>query len=84
MLESEGTREAAINVAEGRKQSQILASEGEKAEQINKAAGGYTKEMNCFFLLRFLCNQALKTLFYGVPAAVLFSAVAVQITKNYS
>ena len=39
VLESEGTRESAINVAEGRKQAQILASEGEKAEQINKAAG---------------------------------------------
>lgn len=39
VLESEGTREAAINVAEGRKRAQILASEGEKAEQINKAAG---------------------------------------------
>lgn len=41
VLESEGTRESAINVAEGRKQAQILASEGEKAEQINKAAGGF-------------------------------------------
>uniref|UniRef100_A0A8C7WPB7 Stomatin-like protein 2, mitochondrial n=1 Tax=Oryzias sinensis TaxID=183150 RepID=A0A8C7WPB7_9TELE len=39
VLESEGSREAAINVAEGRKRAQILASEGEKAEQINKAAG---------------------------------------------
>uniref|UniRef100_A0A3B5LD77 Band 7 domain-containing protein n=1 Tax=Xiphophorus couchianus TaxID=32473 RepID=A0A3B5LD77_9TELE len=39
VLESEGTRESAINVAEGRKQAQILASEGEKAEHINKAAG---------------------------------------------
>lgn len=39
VLESEGTRESAINVAEGRKQAQILASEGQKAEQINKAAG---------------------------------------------
>uniref|UniRef100_UPI003AAF04DC stomatin-like protein 2, mitochondrial n=1 Tax=Centroberyx gerrardi TaxID=166262 RepID=UPI003AAF04DC len=39
VLESEGTRESAINVAEGRKQAQILASEGEKAEQINKATG---------------------------------------------
>ncbi|XP_061837059.2 stomatin-like protein 2, mitochondrial [Nerophis lumbriciformis] len=39
VLESEGTRESAINVAEGRKQAQILASEGEKAERINKAAG---------------------------------------------
>ncbi|KAJ3605724.1 hypothetical protein NHX12_027768 [Muraenolepis orangiensis] len=38
-MQSEGQREAAINVAEGCKQSQILASEGEKAEQINQAAG---------------------------------------------
>lgn len=39
VLESEGTRESAINVAEGEKQSQILASEAERAEQINQAAG---------------------------------------------
>ncbi|XP_053170350.1 stomatin-like protein 2, mitochondrial [Scomber japonicus] len=39
VLESEGTRESAINIAEGYKQAQILASEGEKAEKINKAAG---------------------------------------------
>lgn len=39
VLESQGTRESAINVAEGRKQAQILASEAQKAEQINKAAG---------------------------------------------
>ncbi|XP_031147963.1 stomatin-like protein 2, mitochondrial [Sander lucioperca] len=39
VLESEGTREAGINIAEGHKQAQILASEGEKAELINKAAG---------------------------------------------
>nr|KAF6487694.1 stomatin like 2 [Rousettus aegyptiacus] len=39
VLESEGTRESAINVAEGKKQAQILASEAEKAEQINQAAG---------------------------------------------
>ena len=39
VLESEGTWELAINVAEGQKQVQILASEAEKAEQINKAAG---------------------------------------------
>lgn len=39
VLESEGTRESAINVAEGQKQAQILASEGERAERINKAAG---------------------------------------------
>ncbi|PKY43047.1 hypothetical protein RhiirA4_434384 [Rhizophagus irregularis] len=39
ILESEGQRQAAINVAEGNKQSVILASEAEKSEQINKASG---------------------------------------------
>lgn len=39
ILESEGSRQSAINVAEGQKQAQILASEGEKMEKINKAQG---------------------------------------------
>ncbi|KAF9437488.1 hypothetical protein BGZ76_000482 [Entomortierella beljakovae] len=39
ILDSEGSRQAAINVAEGVKQSTILQSEADKAEQINKAAG---------------------------------------------
>lgn len=39
ILESEGVREADINVAEGKRQSRILASEAERQEQINKASG---------------------------------------------
>lgn len=39
ILDSEGQRQSAINIAEGRKQSVILASEALKAEQINAAAG---------------------------------------------
>lgn len=39
ILESEGSRQSAINVAEGQKQSRILASEGLKAEKINQAVG---------------------------------------------
>lgn len=39
ILESEGQRQSAINVAEGRKQSVILASEALKSEQINTATG---------------------------------------------
>ncbi|KAF2813295.1 uncharacterized protein BDZ99DRAFT_382030 [Mytilinidion resinicola] len=39
ILESEGQRQSAINIAEGRKQSVILASEALKAEQINMANG---------------------------------------------
>uniref|UniRef100_A0A1B0CTZ9 Band 7 domain-containing protein n=2 Tax=Lutzomyia longipalpis TaxID=7200 RepID=A0A1B0CTZ9_LUTLO len=39
ILESEGVREADINVAEGKRQSRILASEAERMETINKANG---------------------------------------------
>ncbi|XP_042879882.1 stomatin-like protein 2, mitochondrial [Penaeus japonicus] len=39
ILESEGVREAEINVAEGKRQARILASEAEKIEQINAAEG---------------------------------------------
>ena len=39
ILESEGDREAAINVAEGRKQAAILSSEGQKLQRINEATG---------------------------------------------
>ncbi|KAI5780422.1 hypothetical protein EDC01DRAFT_668060 [Geopyxis carbonaria] len=39
ILDSEGHRQSAINIAEGKKTSVILASEGKKAEQINSAEG---------------------------------------------
>lgn len=41
ILESEGARQSAINVAEGEKQSRILSSEGVCQEQINRASGEY-------------------------------------------
>merc|ERR1712012_156466 len=39
VLESEGIREADINVAEGKKRARILNSEAVKAEQVNQAQG---------------------------------------------
>lgn len=39
ILESEGIREADINVAEGQKRSKILASEAFKTEKVNEALG---------------------------------------------
>ncbi|EPS32110.1 hypothetical protein PDE_07069 [Penicillium oxalicum 114-2] len=39
ILDSEGQRQSAINIAEGRKQSVILASEALRSEQINRASG---------------------------------------------
>lgn len=42
ILESEGIREADINVAEGKRRARILGSEAERQEQINKASGEAT------------------------------------------
>ncbi|CAK9803246.1 Stomatin-like protein 2, mitochondrial [Anthophora quadrimaculata] len=42
VLESEGIREAEINIAEGKRSAQILASEAAKQEEINKATGTAT------------------------------------------
>lgn len=39
ILESEGKRDAAINVAEGQKRAKILASEAEQQERVNLAKG---------------------------------------------
>lgn len=39
ILESEGVREAEINVAEGKRRARILASEADKIEKINAAEG---------------------------------------------
>lgn len=39
ILDSEGQRQSAINIAEGRKQSVILASEALREEQVNRANG---------------------------------------------
>ena len=39
ILESEGDRDAAVNVAEGKKQAAILQSEGIRLQRINEAQG---------------------------------------------
>ncbi|KAL4942289.1 hypothetical protein BDV06DRAFT_192485 [Aspergillus oleicola] len=39
ILDSEGQRQSAINIAEGRKQSVILASEADRVERVNRANG---------------------------------------------
>lgn len=38
-VQSQGMREAEINVAEGKKKARILTSEAYKAEQMNQAQG---------------------------------------------
>uniref|UniRef100_A0A8C2LVB1 Stomatin-like protein 2, mitochondrial n=1 Tax=Cricetulus griseus TaxID=10029 RepID=A0A8C2LVB1_CRIGR len=70
VLESEGTRESAINVAEGKKQAQILASEAEKAEQINQAFGTELLQNILMALFLSLSPQAM-----GVYGALTKAAV---------
>lgn len=59
MLESEGAREAEINIAEGKKQSRILASEATKAETINQAAGQLLTDDEFLFILLRLQQQRI-------------------------
>lgn len=49
ILESEGKREAAINIAEGEKKARILASEASMQEKINEAHGrvSWTLLLSC-------------------------------------
>ncbi|XP_048360439.1 stomatin-like protein 2, mitochondrial isoform X2 [Sphaerodactylus townsendi] len=76
VLESEGTRESAINVAEGQKQAQILASEGEKAERINKAAEWQRSRL-------FVCGRAVRERFLQAGKRRQHSALALQHGRRH-
>ncbi|KAM4810232.1 stomatin-like protein 2, mitochondrial [Rhinophrynus dorsalis] len=79
VLESEGTRESAINVAEGQKQAQILASEGERAEQINKAAG----EANAIMARAKARGEAIRVLAEALAKQDGNSAASLTIAEQY-
>lgn len=52
ILESEGIREAEINVAEGKKQARILSSEANLTEQVNEAKG-FSNDFFCQIFNKF-------------------------------
>ncbi|NXJ33079.1 STML2 protein, partial [Ciconia maguari] len=79
VLESEGTRESAINVAEGRKQAQILASEAEKAEQINKAAG----EANAMLVKARAKAEAIQLLAAALAQQHGSAAASLSVAEQY-
>lgn len=81
ILDSEGQRQSAINIAEGKKQSVILASEALKAENINRAAGEAEA-----ILLRARATAAgidaiAKSIAAGEDAAQ--SAVSLSVAEKY-
>ncbi|XP_027638791.1 stomatin-like protein 2, mitochondrial isoform X2 [Falco biarmicus] len=79
VLESEGTRESAINVAEGQKQAQILASEAEKAEQINKAAG----EANAMLVRARAKAEAIQLLAAALAQQHGSAAASLSVAEQY-
>ncbi|XP_077202728.1 stomatin-like protein 2, mitochondrial [Paroedura picta] len=79
VLESEGTRESAINVAEGQKQAQILASEGEKAERINKAAG----EANALLVKAQAKSEAIRLLAAALAQQNGNAAASLSVAEQY-
>ncbi|NXX15832.1 STML2 protein, partial [Podargus strigoides] len=80
VLESEGTRESAINVAEGQKQAQILASEAEKAEQINKAAG---REANAVLVKAKAKAEAIQLLAAALAQQHGSAAASLSVAEQY-
>ncbi|NXA42031.1 STML2 protein, partial [Eudromia elegans] len=80
VLESEGTRESAINVAEGQKQAQILASEAQKAEQINKAAG---REANAVLVRARAKAEAIQLLAAALAQQHGSAAASLSVAEQY-
>ncbi|NWH81258.1 STML2 protein, partial [Piaya cayana] len=80
VLESEGTRESAINVAEGQKQAQILASEAEKTEQINKAAG---REANAMLVKARAKAEAIQLLAAALAQQHGSAAASLSVAEQY-
>jgi regulator of protease activity HflC (stomatin/prohibitin superfamily) len=81
ILESEGQRQSAINIAEGRKQSVILASEALKAEQINTASGEAEAILLKAKATAAGINAVAKSLAEGKQAAQ--GAVSLSVAEKY-
>ncbi|KAI8986399.1 hypothetical protein BDB01DRAFT_785505 [Pilobolus umbonatus] len=79
ILESEGARQAAINVAEGRKQATILASEAERAEKINMAAG----EAEAIKLRAHASAEGIQKVAHAISAQHGNDAVSMTVAEKY-
>lgn len=81
ILESEGQRQSAINIAEGRKQSVILASEAMRAEQINRAGG----EAEAILLRAEATSRGIDAVARAIEAGKdhAHSAVSLSVAEKY-
>jgi regulator of protease activity HflC (stomatin/prohibitin superfamily) len=79
ILESEGQRQSAINIAEGQKQSTILASEAIRAENINRASG----EAEAILLRARATAEGLKVVANSIQSEGGQAAVGMGIAEKY-
>ncbi|EFX05945.1 stomatin family protein [Grosmannia clavigera kw1407] len=81
ILESEGQRQSAINIAEGKKQSVILASEALRSENINRASG----ESEAILLRATATAQGIDAVAASIAAGrdAAQSAVSLSIAEKY-
>ncbi|XP_064608295.1 stomatin-like protein stl-1 [Liolophura sinensis] len=79
ILESEGVREAEINVAEGKKRARILQSEAFKSEQINQAAG----EAQALVTKARAKKQSLEVVAQALSKQHGLNAVSMNVAEQY-
>jgi regulator of protease activity HflC (stomatin/prohibitin superfamily) len=79
ILESEGQRQSAINIAEGQKQSTILQSEAVRSEKINNASG----EAEAILLRAKATAEGLKLVAHAIQSEGGQEAVGMGVAEKY-
>ena len=79
ILQSEGTRDAAINNAEGQKQQVIKASEANKQQRINEAEG----QASAILVVATATSEGIRKVAESIKGAGGFEAVQLRVAEQY-
>jgi regulator of protease activity HflC (stomatin/prohibitin superfamily) len=79
ILQSEGTRDAAVNNAEGNKQQVIKASEATKQQRINEAEG----QAAAILLVAKATAEGIRNVAESITASGGFEAVQLKVAEQY-
>lgn len=79
ILESEGKRQAKVNIAEAEKQEVVLSSEGAKTDQINRAQG----EAEAIFAVAQATAKGIEVVAHAIRKEGGSDAVALKIAEQY-
>jgi regulator of protease activity HflC (stomatin/prohibitin superfamily) len=79
ILQSEGSRDAAINTAEGQKQQVIKASEARKQQQINEAEG----QASAILAIASATSEGIRRVAEAIQAPGGYQAVQLRVAEQY-